>query len=51
MRDRRHLEGGPCLIRRWLPREVRTLIEELADANPLWGAPRIHGELLNGLMM
>ena len=26
--------------------EVRRLIREMADANPLWGAPRIHGELL-----
>jgi hypothetical protein len=24
---------------------VLTLIQELSDANPLWGAPRIHGEL------
>ena len=28
-----------------VPPEVRTLIQELSDANPLWGAPRIHGEL------
>src|SRR5262249_34342745 len=25
---------------------VRTLIQTIAHANPLWGAPRIHGELL-----
>jgi len=25
--------------------DVRRLIHEMADANPLWGAPRIHGEL------
>ena len=25
--------------------EVRTLIKQMAQANPLWGAPRIHGEL------
>jgi hypothetical protein len=25
--------------------DVRTLIRELSTANPLWGAPRIHGEL------
>lgn len=25
--------------------EVRALIRELSTANPLWGAPRIHGEL------
>ena len=27
-------------------REVRKLIREVSSANPLWGAPRIHGELL-----
>jgi hypothetical protein len=26
--------------------EVRRLIRQMATANPLWGAPRIHGELL-----
>src|ERR1700748_3322151 len=26
--------------------EIRKLIHELSIANPLWGAPRIHGELL-----
>src|SRR5262245_54197060 len=26
--------------------EIRTLIRTMAGANPLWGAPRIHGELL-----
>src|ERR1039458_7810250 len=26
--------------------ELRTLIGEMSGANPLWGAPRIHGELL-----
>ena len=41
---------------RWKPRpqggrpktglEVRQLIREMSVANPLWGAPRIHGELL-----
>jgi hypothetical protein len=25
---------------------LRTLIGEMSRANPLWGAPRIHGELL-----
>ena len=25
--------------------EIRTLVREMATANPLWGAPRIHGEL------
>jgi putative transposase len=27
-------------------REVRDLIRKMAEANPLWGAPRIHGERL-----
>ena len=26
--------------------EIRALIRKLAASNPLWGAPRIHGELL-----
>jgi putative transposase len=28
------------------PPEVSTLIRQMSIANPLWGAPRIHGELL-----
>ena len=27
-------------------REVRDLIRQMSNANPLWGAPRIHGEVL-----
>jgi putative transposase len=27
------------------PGAIRTLVEQMAVANPLWGAPRIHGEL------
>ena len=27
-------------------REIRNLIREMSKENPLWGAPRIHGELL-----
>ena len=27
--------------------EIRKLIGEMSGANPFWGAPRIHGELLN----
>ena len=26
--------------------KVKALIEQMAEANPLWGAPRVHGELL-----
>jgi putative transposase len=29
-----------------IDREVRDLIRQMNKANPLWGAPRIHGELL-----
>jgi hypothetical protein len=28
------------------PLDIRQLIREMSVANPLWGAPRIHGELL-----
>ena len=39
-RSRRHV-GRPIV-----PPEIRRLIREMSIANPLWGAPRIHGELL-----
>src|SRR6516164_4984576 len=29
-----------------LPVDIRTLIRDISLANPLWGAPRVHGELL-----
>ena len=29
-----------------MSREIRDLIRQMGRANPLWGAPRIHGELL-----
>src|ERR1700693_1547314 len=29
-----------------IPQELRDLVREMSRANPLWGAPRIHGELL-----
>jgi hypothetical protein len=29
-----------------VPLQIRKLIREMSIANPLWGAPRIHGELL-----
>jgi len=48
--------GGFRLYWRWksrslggrpkISRETRRLIREMSLANPLWGAPRIHGELL-----
>jgi len=34
-------EGRPRI-----PLEIRRLIQDVSLANPLWGAPRIHGELL-----
>ncbi len=37
-----HARGG----RPQIPRDLRDLIREMSLANPLWGAPRIHGELL-----
>src|SRR5450755_3963577 len=35
-----------CLGRPRMSREIRDLIRKMSQANPLWGAPRIHGELL-----
>src|SRR5216683_7667958 len=29
-----------------IDREIRDLVREMSKDNPLWGAPRIHGELL-----
>ena len=29
-----------------IPPDIRRLVREMSVANPLWGAPRIHGELL-----
>ncbi len=37
----RHRRGRPAI-----GTEVRDLIRRMSHANPLWGAPRIHGELL-----
>ena len=36
----RHRVGRPPV-----PDDIRALIREMSTANPLWGAPRIHGEL------
>ena len=37
----RSRSGRPCV-----DREIRDLIRQMSGINPLWGAPRIHGELL-----
>jgi hypothetical protein len=29
-----------------VPPDIRALIRDMSNANPRWGAPRIHGELL-----
>jgi hypothetical protein len=39
-RSRRRPDGRPRV-----DQQIRVLIREMATANPLWGAPRIHGEL------
>jgi transposase InsO family protein len=39
-------KSGPCSGRPTVPPEIRKLIREMNIANPLWGAPRIYGELL-----
>ena len=38
--------SGPRKGRPQTPLEIRRLIRDVRLANPLWGAPRIHGELL-----
>jgi hypothetical protein len=40
-RKSRHVGGGPRI-----DCEIRALIRRMSRENPLWGAPRIHGELL-----
>jgi putative transposase len=40
-KSRRRGDGRPAI-----PREVRDLVRRMAQANLLWGAPRIHGEML-----
>ena len=40
-RSRRSVVGRPPVAP-----EIRALVARMAAANPLWGAPRIHGELL-----
>jgi len=40
------LSGRPTGGRPPVNTEIKTLITRMAAANPLWGAPRIHGELV-----
>ena len=40
-KSREGKSGRPCISR-----EIRELIRQMSTGNPLWGAPRIHGELL-----
>jgi putative transposase len=40
------LSGGSTGGRPPVNAEIRALVTRMATANPLWGAPRIHGELL-----
>jgi putative transposase len=40
------LSGRPTGGRRPVSAELKALVTRMAAANPLWGAPRIHGELL-----
>src|SRR2546428_6471967 len=39
------LSGRPTVGRPPVSGEVNALVAKMAAANPLWGAPRIHGEL------
>src|SRR6516164_7644764 len=39
------LSGRPPLGRPPINAEIKALVTRMAAANPLWGAPRIHGEL------
>ena len=39
-RSRQRADGRPPI-----DQQIRALVREMATANPLWGAPRIHGEL------
>ena len=40
------VEESPARGRPTIDTHVRALIRDMGHANPLWGAPRIHGELL-----
>jgi transposase InsO family protein len=41
-----HWKSRPRGGRPKTPEDIRQLIRDMSVANPLWGAPRIHGELL-----
>src|SRR4029450_4751770 len=41
-----HLSRRPLGGRPPVDAETPPLVSKMAEANPLWGAPRIHGELL-----
>jgi hypothetical protein len=40
------LSGRPTVGRPPVNADIIALVRKMAAANPLWGAPRIHGELL-----
>ena len=40
------LSGRPAVGRPPVNAQIQALVTQMAAANPLWGAPRIHGELL-----
>src|SRR5881396_1065765 len=40
------LSGRPAVGRPPVNAQIKALVTQMAVANPLWGAPRIHGELL-----
>ena len=42
----RRKSGGGKRGRPPIDSQVKAPVLQIADANPLWGAPRIHGELL-----
>jgi hypothetical protein len=39
-------KSRPLGGRPWVDKQIRDLIRRMSFENPLWGAPRIHGELL-----
>jgi hypothetical protein len=40
------LSGQPAVGRPHVTADIITLVRKMTAANPLWGAPRVHGELL-----